>query len=172
MAKNPGQELSIVDEELLRLAANNKSGAEMQEILGIPAAQAIVQVRKLLREKDIWTQIERRQLLLESLYGLKDNLETNVINLNEPKEVEAYLKVLVTIGERLDVASEITAEQMEKVTQAQARKLLQLYSLATERAKEILREAYPEAVMDDIDAALEEGIRIAAFDVEDAEIVE
>lgn len=167
MAK--GTDLSIVDEELIRLAANNKSGAEMQEILGIPAAQAIVRVRQLLREKDVWTQIERRQLLLESMYTLKDQLEVNVINLNEPKEVEAYLKVLSTIGERLDVASEITTEQMEKVTQAQALRLLQIYSLATERAKEILSAAHPEAVMADIDAALAEGIRVAAVEIEDAD---
>ncbi len=59
----PKSEISLLDETLIRAAASGKSGEEMEALTGIPAAQAILHVKQLLSRRDIWSEVERRQLL-------------------------------------------------------------------------------------------------------------
>lgn len=159
------QVLALHDHALLTLAANNKSGVEMQEETGVPAAQAILRVRQLLSDKDVWTEEERKKLLLESLYSLKERIE-GVIDHADPKSVGSYLATLKTIGDRLDAASQINEKALEKITRTQAMLLLSVFSVATDRAKEILSLTHPDALMDEIDAALRVGLLEAAQVVE------
>ena len=62
--------------------------------------------------------------------------------------------------------SPITNDQLDKVTTAQAKKLLSLVIAATDLAKEILAEQYPDTIIEDLDAALQEGLRHAAAEIE------
>lgn len=156
---------SLLDQELLRCAANHMSPAQMEAELDIPAAQAAVRVRELLRSTDIWTEVEERRLLLHSMYSLKGRLEQG-IDIDNPKSVEAYTKLLDLIGKRLDTVSQITETELDRVTSAQARKLLQLIMAATDYARELLAQEYPESIMDDIEHALQEGLRRAAEEIE------
>lgn len=156
---------SLLDQELLRCAANHMSPAQMEAELDIPAAQAAVRVRELLRSTDIWTEVEERRLLLHSMYSLKGRLEQG-IDIDNPKSVEAYTKLLDLIGKRLDTVSQITEAELDRVTTVQARKLLQLVMTATDYAQELLAEEYPAAIMDEIEHALQEGLRRAAEEIE------
>lgn len=156
---------TLLDQELLRMAANHKSPMQMEAELDIPAAQAAVRVRELLRSTDIWTEVEERRLLVHSMYALKDRLEGG-LDIDNPKSVEAYTKLLALIGTRLDTISQITESELDRVTSAQARKLLQLVMAATEYAREVLSQEYPESVMDEIETALQEGLRRAAEEIE------
>lgn len=156
---------SLLDQELLRCAANHMSPAQMEAELDIPAAQAAVRVRELLRSTDIWTEVEERRLLLHSMYSLKGRLEQG-IDIDNPKSVEAYTKLLDLIGKRLDTVSQITETELDRVTSAQARKLLQLIMTATDYARELLSQEYPESIMDDVEHALQEGLRRAAEEIE------
>lgn len=67
------KEVNVLDELLLRLAASGASGEEMERQTGIGAAQAVVHVKRMLQNRDIWTELERRQLLLLELNELKDS---------------------------------------------------------------------------------------------------
>lgn len=156
---------SLLDEKLLQCAANGMSAEQIEAELDIPGAQAIVRIRELLRSRDIWSQEERKQLLLESMYRLFADFQKN-IDLSDAKHVEAATKLLERIGNRLDAVSQMNAETLDKITTVHAQKLLALYIKATERAKEILAESYPEAIVDDIDEALQEGLREAAAEIE------
>lgn len=156
---------SLLDEELLRCAANNMSPAQMEAELDIPAAQAAVRVRELLRSRDIWTEVEERRLLLISMYNLKAKLERN-LDIDNPKHVESLTKLLDTIGKRLDSVSAITENELDRVTSAQARKLLQLVISATEYAREVLAQEYPESIVEDVEVAFQEGLRRAAEEIE------
>src|SRR5690625_2580602 len=62
------------DKQLLDLAASNATPNEMEAATGIPAAQAVSRVKALLQSRDIWSELERRQLLLHDLYNLKNKL--------------------------------------------------------------------------------------------------
>lgn len=156
---------SLLDQELLNMAANHKSPAQMEAELDIPAAQAAVRVRELLRSTDIWSEIEERRLLLHSLYSLKSRVEDN-LDLDNPKSVEALTKILDLIGKRLDSVSSITETELDRVTTVQARKLLQLVMAATDYARDLLGQEYPSNILDDVDHALQEGLRRAAEEIE------
>jgi hypothetical protein len=156
---------SLMDQRLIDCAANGLSAQEIERELDVPAAQAIVRIRELLRSRDIWSEVERKQLLIESLYKLKSKAE-RALDPDNPKSVEANMKILVELGKRLDVASQINESDLDRLTTMQAQKLLQLFVLAPDRAKDILQEAYPDGVIEDIDAALREGLRDAAAQIE------
>lgn len=158
---------SVMDEALLKCAANHMSPQQMETELDIPAAEAAVRVRQLLRSRDIWTEVEERQLLLVSLYDLKRRVEQN-LDLDNPKSVEALTKILDLIGKRLDTVSSITESELEKVTTVQARKLVQLIALAFDHAETVLAQMYPEAFVAEVHEAFQEGLRAAAGEIEPA----
>ena len=51
-----GKEVAALDEILLRLAANGASADEIERQTGIPAAQAVMHIKKILQSRDIWTE--------------------------------------------------------------------------------------------------------------------
>lgn len=162
-----GQGLSLIDAELVKAAANNMSPVEMEAEFDVPAAEAYARVKEVLAGRNIWTEIERKQLLLESAFNLKAQIENATIDTSKPKEVEAYVRLLDHIAARLDAANTVNSADLEKVTGAMAKKLLMIYELATERAIEILRSEYPTVFIEDLRAALEQGLSLAADEVED-----
>lgn len=152
---------SLMDERLLQCFANHMSPDQVENELDIPAAEAALRAKRLLRSRDIWTEVEEQRLLLESLYALKAKAE-RALDPDNPKSLEANMKILDTIGKRLDGLSAGNKQDIEKITSVQAAKLVQLFVRATEHAKTILSEQYPDAILDDIDEALQDGLRRAA----------
>lgn len=163
----PSTELTytIEDDNLLTLAANGKSADEMEKATGIPAAEALARVKKMLRDQDAFTLLERKKLLLHSAYSLKAKLEGD-LDLSNAIEVANYLRVLKTVGEQLDKQSTLTAEELEKVTKVQAMRLLELLTVAVDHAKNVLASSSPNADIEQIETALRSGLRVAALEVE------
>ena len=54
---------TILDDILLKAAADGRSGQEMERISGIPAAQAVQHVKELLNSRNVWDEHQQRQLL-------------------------------------------------------------------------------------------------------------
>jgi hypothetical protein len=157
---------TVLDERLIDLAANNASADQMEKETGIPAAQALARVKQLLREMDVWTMLERKRLLLHSAYRLKAQIEAESIDVTDSDAISAYLRTLKAIGDMLDRQSNMTDDELDRVTRAQAIKLIQLLTVATEHAKGILAISAPDADMDEIDSALKKGLQIAALEIE------
>lgn len=156
---------SMIDDNLLTLAANGKSADEMEVATGIPAAQALARVKAMLRDQDAFTLLERKKLLLHSAYKLKAKLEDEM-DISNPLEVSNYLRVLKTVGDQLDRQGALTEDELDRVTKVQAIKLIQLLTLATEHAKGLLTISAPKADLVQIDNALREGLRVAALSEE------
>lgn len=156
---------SLLDDQLLELAANGKSADEMENATGVPAAEALARVKKILRDQDAFTLLERRRLLLHSAYSLKEKMEKD-LDMANPLEVNNYLRILKNVGDQLDKQSALTAEELDKVTKIQAMKLLQLLTLAFDHAKVLLASSSPHADVTEIDVALREGLRVAALSEE------
>lgn len=156
-------DIDLIDEELLRYAASGYSGQQMEQATGVPAATAIIKVKELLKSKDVWDIAERRALLIDDLLRLKDDLQKN-LDITDAKHTETLVKLLRVIGERLDQEAKHSGEELDKLTTLQAQKLVSLFIAATQRAKELLREDYPDVVMVDIERALEAGLAFAAVD--------
>lgn len=155
--------VSVIDEILLRAAAGGKSGEEIEQATGIPAAQALEKVKQLLSSRDIWTEMEQRQLLLAELHELKDSLRAQAIDGQDPEAARVLLRTLEVIGKRLDTQQTVLDENMIKLTQFQQKVLLKAMDAALDFAKKELAERYPQVSVIELDALVADGLQRAKF---------
>lgn len=153
-----GTALSKLDARLLEMAANNFSGEEMESSVGVPAAQCLVRVKQVLSSRDVWTEVERKQLLLQDLYALKDKIQKQNPDYFDEKQGGMLVKTLTTIGNILDKQSAMSDEEINRITEANARAMLRLIGAAFERAKEYLRVEYPDVDIMQIESAFNSGL--------------
>jgi hypothetical protein len=140
-------ELAMDDRRLLTLAQAGASPSEMSEELGLPAETCLARVRSLLRRNDVWTNLERQQMLIADMYDLK----TRAFNFLEKcfesdeiaaRHIEAVNSVLKQLGDRLDKVKEYNDEEEARVTKQQTRLILDLVEDAWERVRVHISNAY------------------------------
>ena len=152
------REVSLLDETLIHLAASGVSGEEMERRTGVPAARAIDHVKTLMRRRDVWSEVEQRQLLLLELNELKDSLREAALNLKDPDAARLLLKTLEIIGRRLDSQKVQLDEQVLRLSEFQQSLLLRAMDAALKFAKQELKERFPEVSVDDLDSLVAEGL--------------
>lgn len=140
-------ELAMDDRRLLTLAQAGASPAEMSEELGLPAETCLARVRSMLKRNDVWTNLERQQMLIADMYDLK----TRAFNFLEKcfesdeiaaRHIEAVNSVLKQLGDRLDKVKEYNDEEEARVTKQQTRLILDLVEDAWERVRIHIANAY------------------------------
>lgn len=140
-------ELAMDDRRLLTLAQAGASPAEMSEELGLPAETCLARVRSMLKRNDVWTNLERQQMLIADMYDLK----TRAFNFLEKcfesdeiaaRHIEAVNSVLKHLGDRLDKVKEYNDEEEARVTKQQTRLILDLVEDAWERVRIHISNAY------------------------------
>jgi hypothetical protein len=157
--------LSVIDEVLLRAAAGGKSGDEIEKATGIPAAQALEKVKQILSSRDVWTEMEQRQLLLAELHELKDSLRSQAIDGQDPEAARVLLRTLETIGKRLDSQQTVLDENMLKLTHFQQKILLRAMDAALNFAKKELAERYPQMPSNELEDMIADGLQRAKFEL-------
>ncbi len=163
--------LSLLDETLISLAASGRSGEEIERRTGIPAEQAVAHVKGLMRRRDVWSDVEQRQLLLYELNGLKDSLGDAALRLKDPESARLLLKTLELIGRRLDSQKSSLDAEVLRLSAYQQGVLLRAMDAALKFAKGELAERYPEVAVEELDSLVAEGLFLAK-DVLAAESVE
>ena len=140
-------ELAMDDRRLLTLAQAGASPSEMSEELGLPAETCLARVRSMLKRNDVWTNLERQQMLIADMYDLK----TRAFNFLEKcfesdeiaaRHIEAVNSVLKQLGDRLDKVKEYNDEEEARVTKQQTRLILDLVEDAWERVRIRISNAY------------------------------
>lgn len=140
-------ELAMDDRRLLTLAQAGASPAEMSEELGLPPEVCLARVRALLKRNDVWTNLERQQMLIADMYDLKTRAFNFLEKCFESDEVaarhiEAVNSVLKQLGDRLDKVKEYNDEEEARVTKQQTRLILDLVEDAWERVRTRIVTAY------------------------------
>jgi len=164
MSENP---VSLLDETLIKAAASGKSAEEMEALTGVPAAQAVLHVKQLLSRRDIWNEVERRQLLLHELNELKDSLSMRAVEMQDDDSARLLLKVLQEIGRRLDAQRETIDADLIKLSEYQQRIMLKAMDAALNFAKGELSSRYPDMPKDELDELVTEGLVRARYELED-----
>lgn len=150
-------ELAMDDRRLLTLAQAGASPAEMSEELGLPAETCLARVRSMLKRNDVWTNLERQQMLIADMYDLK----TRAFNFLEKcfesdeiaaRHIEAVNSVLKQLGDRLDKVKEYNDEEEARVTKQQTRLILDLVEDAWERVRTHIAQAYANSQLLDPEA--------------------
>lgn len=150
-------ELAMDDRRLLTLAQAGASPSEMSEELGLPAETCLARVRSMLKRNDVWTNLERQQMLIADMYDLK----TRAFNFLEKcfesdeiaaRHIEAVNSVLKQLGDRLDKVKEYNDEEEARVTKQQTRLILDLVEDAWERVRTHIAGAYANGQLLDPEA--------------------
>lgn len=150
-------ELAMDDRRLLTLAQAGASPAEIGEELGLPPEVCLARVRALLKRNDVWTNLERQQMLIADMYDLKTRAFNFLEKCFESDEVaarhiEAVNSVLKQLGDRLDKVKEYNDEEEARVTKQQTRLILDLVEDAWERVRVHISSAYSNGQLLDPEA--------------------
>lgn len=156
---------SVLDDILLKAAADGRSPMEMERISGIPAAQAVQHVKKLLESRDVWTEHQQRQLLLNEMHELKDKVREMAIKAGDIDSQRLLLKTLETIGKRLDAQQEVLDENVIKLSNYQQSVLIRAMDVALQFAKDQLAERYPQITRTELEALVADGLQKAKYEI-------
>ena len=160
---------SVLDDVLLKAAADGRSPMEMERISGIPAAQAVQHVKQLLESRDVWTEHQQRQLLLSEMHELKDTIRHNALKAGDIDSQRLLLKTLDTIGKRLDSQQEVLNENVIKLSNYQQGVLIRAMDVALQFAKDQLAERYPEITRGELEELVANGLQKAKYEIMEEE---
>lgn len=151
---------SIKDKTLLKLASQGKSPAEIAAETGGDPSAVYARVTELLSQRDVWSELQQRQLLLHSAYKLKEKvdgwLDSDEFNHDG---VSSYLRTLRTIGEILDSQSKITDKDLATVKDANVQYMLRMISAGFDAIKNHLAYNHPEVDIEELDGLFREALR-------------
>lgn len=157
---------TILDDILLKAAADGRSPQEMERISGIPAAQAVQHVKELLNSRDVWDEHQQRQLLLHELHELKDSLRDQALKAKDLDSARLLLKSLEVIGKRLDQQQTVLDENVIKLSMHQQAILLRAMDMALNFTKKELAERYPEVRKEELDELVANGLLHAKYELQ------
>lgn len=160
---------TILDDILLKAAADGRSPQEMERISGIPAAQAVQHVKALLDSRDVWTEHQQRQLLLSELHQLKDSLRDQALKAKDLDSARLLLKSLEVIGKRLDAQQQTLDENVIKLSTYQQNVLMRAMDSALTFAKNELAERYPDISRTELEALVADGLVRAKYEIMEEE---
>lgn len=157
------KELSRFDNILLSGAAGGKSGNELSASVGgtLSPAECLVRVRHILADKDVWSDIERRQLLLHRIYSLTDELTELASNTKDTKDYSALTKALELLRKILAEQGQTSEEEMQRFVKLQASTMLEFIETAFEYAENLLSEKHPEFPVLEVREAFQEGLAVS-----------
>lgn len=152
------RDVALLDEILLQAASGGKSGEEIERITGIPAAQAVMHIKRILASRDIWNEFERRQLLLRELNELKDSLRQGALDAKDPASSRLLLMTLQEIASRLDSEKNKLDVDIVKITDHQAKVMGRAFDVALNYMKDALATKYPQVLKSELDSLAQEGL--------------
>lgn len=153
-------EISAFDKKLLELASSGLSGNELSRSLGgvYSPAECVLRVRTLLADKDIWTDPERKKMLLMRIYDLVDDLARVAATTEDTKDFTALTKALDLLRKTLNDQQGSTEEELRNLVRLQAEAMTQYLSRAMKYALEVLAREYPELPAEVLEDAFEEAL--------------
>lgn len=163
----PGTAISPFDGNLLEGAAAGESATELSRRVGgvLSPAECALRVRTMLTERDIWTDPERKKLLLYRIYNLVDDLAGVAKSTQDTKDYTALTKGLDLLRKTLNEQSGATDDELRRLVAIQVPQMLAFIKAAYLKAQEILSAEYPELPFERIQDAFETALVEAEQDV-------
>lgn len=152
--------LSAFDAELLDGAAASESPNQLSARVGgvLSPAECVLRVRALLAERDVWTDPERKKLLLYRVYGLVDEMTELARTTMDGKDYSGLTKALDLLRKVLAEQEGATDAELQRLVELQANAMLGFIDAALKRATDILTQQFPDVSKDAIELAFEEAL--------------
>jgi hypothetical protein len=155
-----GSSFSILDDKLLYAAEQGWTPNQMQKKYGIPAQDAAVRVKMLLDSHDVWTVIERKKLIINSMMRVKQVFDNRLNEIVDTKGMATnYIKLLGLISDRLDKETQFTEDEISKVSEVQKRHIITAVETGYYNVRQYLKDYHPEVDLAEVDAEFRVGLQ-------------
>lgn len=151
--------LSVLDEQLIRLASQHKSPKEIGRVLNLPADEVLFRINEILESRDVYDARQLFLLYLDDLYDLKNTLQETVRASGDQQAVSNLVRVLDQLGKALDKASAANRAIGFEISEAQTALMVRLIVQAFEYAKEHSDASVPWA---EVEPVFREGLMLDA----------
>ena len=160
-------ELSHIDQVILRYADSESPDEISVRLGGVITPERVAALGKKLLADATWlTQAEQEELVIRRMRKIVAKMESGYQDLDTQK---AQIQALGEIAKRLDKRREVTQVDLNRLYGNQAQIMLRAVDLATG----YLRGAFRDQIdQEDWDAAIREGMALAAAELEKHEAVE
>lgn len=163
------QQRSALTEKLLANA--RKSGAELSELTGLPPEECIARLSALLEDRGWMTERMEERLLIIQLDDIitdaRQTLKRASFDLDNYASIaNVVLKGLAQIAQRFDQRRKIVDADLERVTAAYARKMVDIVEKGATSTIDWICETYPEVDRDLVEAKLQQDILATAREVD------
>lgn len=160
--------MPLKDRALLDYASNGYSPEEIAKATGGSAEEVYARIAELLKSRDVWSEVQQRQLLLHSASKLKEKMEQWMEDEEYDRDkVNSYVKILKQVSDTLDRQSKITDQDIERVTDSYRQVMMTLIEGTYYQVRELLMIQYPDVEIGDVDHTFREALAIEASKVED-----
>lgn len=154
--------LTIRDRKILELFASGLSPQEVEEKMGVPAAHALVRCKEILASRDVFDEIEQKQLSVQranALYAKAQAYMDQGWVKDFPKHVEAMTKLLKEIRETRNADKTRSMAEIKAMAQGQAVVFGEIIKLSFSRVLDHIADKYPDVDIDDLNDVFEKGTR-------------
>lgn len=156
---------SPLDAQLLKLASKGLSGQEIGEEVGLPGAEVMSRIRRILADRDWLTEVEQQKLNIADLRKAKSRIMERVDKSYwDVDDMKEFIRATELMDNMLEKATRINDDQLAVVSGAQARALVVLMTYAWDRAIARLREEFPGVdptdLIDEFNDGLREGVKV------------
>lgn len=136
--------LSAIDNALLQGASKHLSAEELGKFTNLPPAEALLRTKKLLSSRDVWSEYEKRLLILHDLQNLKSLIEQKLREEITTSDVNTMLRIIKEIGVALGTIEKLNDKELARITQLHANTMLSLINTALGDIKTLIQEKYPK----------------------------
>lgn len=149
--------LSLLDKHYLDRAAQGWSPAEIAQDTGTEPEHVYARVSELLKSRTVWAEIQQRQLLMHSIFSLKERLEEWLNSDSFDKDrVTTYLSTLRLISDALEKNAKLTEGQVEAVVTAHKQYLLGMLHRLSVAVVDEMHNEFPALDMARVDSIFTE----------------
>lgn len=158
---------TAMDAKLLSLA--RRSPQEIAELTGLDARFVAERISFLLESRDWLSDRQQERLLLEEIIDLKDTV-MEALRASDPKDFAATagvaLRTLKLVSERLSERRKMVDADISAITQSQARLFGRAFDRALSHIVEGVRVLEELPSGEELDSLVEEGLRLAARELD------
>ena len=158
------------DELYLEAAESGMSPEQIGKTYGVAPETVALRIKAMLRSQDIFTDYERKQLLLNSAYRFKSVMDKGVSAvLDDPKLATNYLKMIEVLSKLLKDMGEVSARELSIITAAQTNAIVGAVERAYYAISGYIQDNHPEVDTNLLNAEFRKAVQAGLVPEQDPE---
>lgn len=154
-----GTKLSILDSKLIDLVAAGATPQDIEDKLGVPAAQAMKRVRDIINSIDQWTAVEMSKIIMLQMQDVLGYIKKRMEGSSEVEWSDSTVRMLKAVSDHYMKMRELTIKENELIGDAQLRGMKILIEESYQPLRNHLAENNPEVDLDELDRVFIHALR-------------